>query len=93
MGIDYHPHIDFPVEDPVLNNKVGTLYVQEMARRGCHGYTSFYINAAQGDPEIEQTADAAREVFTLIGEALDAGRVDERLEAQERQEFFRRLVT
>ncbi|MFP6769767.1 MAG: aminotransferase class III-fold pyridoxal phosphate-dependent enzyme [Planctomycetaceae bacterium] len=93
VGIDYHPHLEFPVEDPTLRNKVGTLYVQEMAKRGCHGYTSFYINAAQGEAEIEQTVDAAREVFTLIGEALDAGQVDERLEARERQEFFRRLVT
>ena len=92
-GVDTHPHLEFDVDDPALSNKVGTLYVQEMARRGCHGYTSFYINAAQGDAEIEQTADAAREVFTLIGEALDAGQVDERLEAQERKEFFRRLVT
>ena len=93
IGVDTHPHLEFDVDDPALRNKVGTLYVQEMARRGCHGYTSFYTNAAQGDAEIEQTADAAREVFTLIGEALDAGQVDDRLEAQERKEFFRRLVT
>ena len=38
-------------------------------------------------------SDAAREVFALIGETLDDGRIDERLEAEERQEFFRRLVT
>ena len=93
VGIDYHPHLEFAISDPDLKNKVGTLYVQEMAKRGCHGYTSFYINAAQGDPEVEQTTAAAREVFTLIAEALDAGIVDEKLEAQDRQEFFRRLVT
>ena len=92
-GIDYHPHLEFPAEDPVLNNKLGTLYVQEMAKRGNHGSTSFYLNESQGAAEIEMAADAAREVFTLIGETIDDGRIDDRLEAQERQEFFRRLVT
>jgi hypothetical protein len=38
-------------------------------------------------------ADAAREVFAMIGETIEDGRIDERLEARERQEFFRRLVT
>jgi glutamate-1-semialdehyde 2,1-aminomutase len=92
-GIDYHPHLEFPAEDPVLGNKLGTLYVQEMAKRGHHGYTSFYLNEAQGEVEIEMAADSAREVFAMIGETIEDGRIDERLEAQERQEFFKRLVT
>ncbi len=92
-GIDYHPHLEFPAEDPVLGNKLETLYVQEMAKRGHHGYTSFYLNEAQGEVEIEMAADSAREVFAMIGETIEDGRIDERLEAQERQEFFKRLVT
>ncbi len=92
-GVDYHPHLEFSVEDPVLRNKIATLYVQEMAKRGHHGYASFYLNESQGEVEIEMVSDAAREVFALIGETLDDGRIDERLEAEERQEFFRRLVT
>ena len=92
-GIDYHPHLKFPAEDPVLYNKLGTLYVQEMAKRGHHGYTSFYLNESQGEVEIEMVVDAAREVFAMIGETIEDGRIDERLEARERQEFFRRLVT
>ena len=77
----------------MLHNKLGTLYVQEMAQRGHHGYTSFYLNESQGEVEIEMVADAAREVFAMIGETIEDGRIDERLEARERQEFFRRLVT
>jgi len=92
-GVDYHPHLEFSVEDPVLGNKIVTLYVQEMAKRGHHGYSSFYLNESQGEVEIEMIGDAAREVFALIGETIDDGRIDERLEAEERQEFFRRLVT
>jgi glutamate-1-semialdehyde 2,1-aminomutase len=91
-GIDYHPHLEFPVDDPVLNNKLGTLYVQEMAKRGNHGYTSFYLNAAQGAAEIDQVGDAAREVFAMIGDSIEDGRVDDRLEVEQRQEFFKRLV-
>ena len=64
-----------------------------MAKRGNHGYTSFYLNESQGETEIGMVADAAKEVFTLIGETIEDGRIDERLEAQERQEFFRRLVS
>ncbi len=92
-GVDYHPHLEFSVEDPVLENKIATLYVQEMAKRGHHGYSSFYLNESQGEVEIEMVGDAAREVFALIGETIDDGRIDERLEVEERQEFFRRLVT
>ena len=92
-GVDYHPHLEFSVEDPVLGNKIATLYVQEMAKRGHHGYASFYLNESQGEVEIEMVSDAAREVFALIGETIDDGRIDERLEAEDRQEFFRRLVT
>jgi glutamate-1-semialdehyde 2,1-aminomutase len=92
-GVDYHPHLEFSVEDPVLRNKIATLYVQEMAKRGHHGYPSFYLNESQGEVEIEMVSDAAREVFALIGETLDDGRIDERLEVEERQEVFRRLVT
>jgi glutamate-1-semialdehyde 2,1-aminomutase len=90
-GIDVHPRLEFEVEDSI-KNKVGTLYTQEMAKRGCHGYTSFYLNAAQGEPEIEQTVDAARTTFALIKDALDANALDEKLECPPRGDAFRRLV-
>ena len=61
QGIDVHPHLQFGVADPQLKSQVTTLYIQEMAKRGCHGYASFYLNAAQGDAELAQTIDAARE--------------------------------
>ena len=63
-----------------------------MARRGCHGFTSFYLNAAQGDAELDQTVQAARETFTIIRDALEAGTVAQRLECGVQQDAFRRLV-
>lgn len=90
-GIDVHPRLEFHVDESI-RNKVATLYTQEMARRGCHGYTSFYLNAAQGEAEIEQTVDAARVTFALIQETLDSNSIDEKLTCPPRGDAFRRLV-
>ncbi|MHB0959445.1 MAG: aminotransferase class III-fold pyridoxal phosphate-dependent enzyme [Pirellulaceae bacterium] len=92
QGIDVHPHLQFGVSDPQLKSQVTTLYIQEMAKRGCHGYASFYLNAAQGDAELAQTMDAAHESFTIIRDALANNRVDRLLECAVQQDAFRRLV-
>ena len=91
-GLTIHPHLEFNLRDEHLKSKVATLFIQEMAKRGCHGYTSFYLNAAQGPAELDQTEQAARETFTLIAEGLEAGRLDELLECDLQQDSFRRLV-
>lgn len=92
-GLAIHPQLVFDTNDSELQRKLATLYVQEMARRGCHGYPSFYLNAAQGPAEVEQTLAAARETFTIIAESLSSGTVDEQLQADLRDDPFRRLVT
>src|SRR5207253_6331588 len=79
-GVTVHPGLRFEVDDSTLQAKLTTLYIQEMAKRGCHGYASFYLNAAQGPAEVEQTVQAAREVFGLIREGLDRGDIDRLLE-------------
>ncbi len=91
-GVAVHPRLDFEVEDADLRSQLATLYIQEMAKRGCHGYPSFYLNAAQGDAEVEQTLSAAQETFTLIAEAHNSGNVDKFLECEPQDELFRRLV-
>ncbi|HUY92641.1 MAG TPA: aminotransferase class III-fold pyridoxal phosphate-dependent enzyme [Pirellulales bacterium] len=91
-GIAVHPGLKFAVDDPKAERLLATLFIQEMAKRGCHGYTSFYLNAAQGPAELEQTVAAARETFALLAEALAAGRLETLLECEPRQESFRRLV-
>jgi glutamate-1-semialdehyde aminotransferase len=92
-GLEQYPQLLFQVDDPHLKAKVVTLYIQEMARRGCHGYASFGLNAAQGDLELQQTTQAAREVFALIAEGLHDQNIDRLLIAQPQQETFRRLVS
>lgn len=91
-GIDVHPHLDFHVADPLLKSQVTTLYIQEMAKRRCHGYASFYLNAAQGEAELTETLTAARETFTIIRDALANGGVEQKLECAVQQDAFRRLV-
>ena len=92
-GLVQYPQLQFQIEDPQLKAKVVTLYIQEMARRGCHGYASFGLNAAQGEAELQQTTAAAREVFALIAEGLHHHTIDRLLIAQPQQETFRRLVS
>lgn len=92
-GVSVHPQLAFDIEDATFARQVSTLYIQEMAKRGCHGYTSFYLNAAQGPAEVEQTVNAARDVFAIITDALQQGDVKQRLECELKEDVFRRLVS
>jgi glutamate-1-semialdehyde 2,1-aminomutase len=91
-GHEVHPQLEFKIDDPLRRSQASTLYIQEMARRGCHGYASFYLNAAQDDADLRQTETAAREAFALIRTALDADALEDYLECELRQDAFRRLV-
>uniref|UniRef100_A0A7C2P280 Aminotransferase class III-fold pyridoxal phosphate-dependent enzyme n=1 Tax=Schlesneria paludicola TaxID=360056 RepID=A0A7C2P280_9PLAN len=91
-GIDLHPRLEFDLADTSLRSQATTLYIQEMAKRGCHGYASFYLNAAQGDAELSQTCAAALATFGIIREALERGTLADRLECDSHQELFQRLV-
>lgn len=89
-GVDWHPYIRFDASlDTALLN---TLFIQEMAKRFVHMGTSFYINAAHGDSEIERTMTAINDVFCIIRHALDAEVVSDLIETIPRTDAFRRLV-
>jgi glutamate-1-semialdehyde 2,1-aminomutase len=92
QGVDVHPQLRFAVADARQSGCVSTLYIQEMAKRGCHGFTSFYLNAAQGESELTQTVDAARDVFGILRDALDNNSVEQKLECPRQQDSFRRMV-
>ena len=91
-GLNVTPALKFALDDPLETAKLSTLYIQEMAKRGCHGYAAFCPNGAHADGEVEQTIDAIRETFTILADAAHNGRVDERLECHPRKDSFRRLV-
>jgi len=92
QGVDVHPVLRFPAGGSHSPAELATLYIQEMARRGCHGYASFYLNAAQGRAELDQTVTAAREVFALLKAAVETNRVAELLDCLVQPEPFTRLV-
>lgn len=92
VGWAVHPALRFEEVDPHQAESLTTLYIQEMAKRGCHGYASFYLNAAQGEAELAQTESAAFETFSILRRGLDRGDLDSLLECQPRRESFRRLV-
>ncbi len=91
-GLNYHPRLVFDLDESQDIAKVNTLYMQEMAKRGCHGYPTFYLNEAQKEPEIEQTLDAVKETFTIIEESISSGKIDDFLQCEVQNEAFRRLV-
>jgi len=89
-GVDWHPYLRFEAgQDTSL---IDTLFIQEMAKRSVHMGTSFYINAAHGKGEIDQTITAINEVFCLIRHALDAEILTDLIETIPRTDAFRRLV-
>lgn len=92
VGLPVHPHWDFQVEDPHVRTLLTTLYIQEMAKHGCHGYASFYLNAAQGEAELAQTEAALRDVLPRLADAHDAGKLESLLECPLSADAFRRLV-
>jgi glutamate-1-semialdehyde 2,1-aminomutase len=91
-GLAIHPQVQFAAGDPAMKTLLSTLYIQEMAKRGCHGYASFYLNGAQGEAELDQTEKAARETFARLAEGLRASTLESMLECELRQDSFQRLV-
>jgi glutamate-1-semialdehyde aminotransferase len=59
-GLAVHPHLEFRSATPDQTSILTTLFIQEMAKQGSHGYASFYLNAAQGTAELEQSDGGPR---------------------------------
>jgi glutamate-1-semialdehyde aminotransferase len=91
-GLSAHPALRFQTDDAPTRALLATLYIQEMAKRGCHGYAAFYLNAAQGPAEVGQLEAAAREVFALLADGWRRGTLAALAECDPTQDAFRRLV-
>lgn len=93
-GVNFHPYFRLEAEDALLQQQLATLFIQEMAKRGCHMATSFYLNASHGPAEVDQTMAAIEEVFQLLQNALQQDRVADLLECELKTDTFqRRMVT
>ena len=89
-GAPGHPGMRFNFEDGETAKKVQTLFAQEMEKRGV--IMGNFLNCAHDEAALDRTEAAVRESFAIIKEGLDRGRLDDLMEAQVQEEFFRRLV-
>ncbi len=92
-GLHTHPALAIELPDETLRQKINTLFVQEMAKRGVHCSTSFNLTLAHTDADIRQTTEAATEALHVIKRGLEAGNVDSLLECEIKKDPFRRQVT
>ncbi len=92
VGVDAHPGIRFTMEDPLTRKKVGTLFIQENARRGVILSTGFFFNCAHDEAALDQTEAAVRESFGIIKEGIEEDRLDDLLDCDLQGDLFRRMV-
>ena len=91
-GSAAHPTIRFDVEKAEDLKKVQTLFVQENARRGVLLSTGLFLNGSHDEEAVDITGRAVGETFSVISQALAAGRLDDALVSPVQDESFRRLV-
>ena len=91
-GLYTNPAVTLNLPAGIDGRKVATLFIQEMARRGVHCYMGFKATLAHTEEDIRQTATAASEALGVIKAGLDKDNLDDILEADLKQDPFRRLV-
>ena len=91
-GVNFHPYFRIESDQEELQGQLVTLFIQEMAKRGCHMGSSFYLNASHGPSEVDQTISAMGEVFELLRAALDQGTVADLLECELKTDTFQRRM-
>ena len=74
------------------NDKLATLFMQEMVVRGVFCPMQFYIFYTFTEQDVEAIIAAADETFELIARGLQQNNIDELLKAPVRQTLFRRMV-
>ncbi|MEC7567307.1 MAG: aminotransferase class III-fold pyridoxal phosphate-dependent enzyme [Planctomycetota bacterium] len=90
-GLAYNPTIQFQGDD-ATRNLLGTLYIQEMAKRGIHAPLGFAINGAHGESEISETLTALNETLTLIANGIANDDLNKLIQCEIKTDSFRRLV-
>ena len=91
-GLHTNPALTLDLPDEKLRPKVGTLFIQEMARRGVHTYTGFKGTLAHTQEDINFTGEAALGALKVIKSGLESGDLEGLLACDTRREPFRRLV-
>jgi glutamate-1-semialdehyde 2,1-aminomutase len=88
----FKPLISFKLDYGEMNNKLITLYIQEMLKRGYLAAPSVYVSTAHNVEIVDKYLYVADEVFSILKKGIDAGSVDDLLETKPRSDAFVRLT-
>jgi glutamate-1-semialdehyde aminotransferase len=91
IGYPVHPKIVFGHEAPETQRLLMSLFLQETARRGViFHFAGFNISFSHGEVDVDQTLEACENALGIVAQALDDGRIAERLQGKPYAEAFRR---
>lgn len=88
---NFYPLITFKFNYGDLDNKLLTLFIQEMLERGFLASSSVYVTAAHNQAVLKKYAIACKEVFEIIKIAIDSNSIDSCLKTKPRYDSFARL--
>ena len=88
----FKPLITFKFDYGKENNKLITLYTQEMLKRGYLASPSVYVSMAHTVDIVDKYLSVADDVFAVLAKAIDDGNLDDLLETKPRSDAFVRLT-
>ncbi|MCM8822830.1 MAG: aminotransferase class III-fold pyridoxal phosphate-dependent enzyme [Candidatus Omnitrophica bacterium] len=88
-GIPPLPKFSFDYEN---SRELTTLFTQEMLKRGFLAKDSVYISYSHKEKQINEYLSVAREVFDIMKEAIEKGKIKEMLKGPVAQQGFKRLT-
>lgn len=88
---EFKPLITFKFGYGVENDKILTLFTQEMLKRGYLAAASVYVSAAHTSEIVEEYLFHVDAVFETIAKSINAGTLDKALQTRCRSDSFKRL--
>ncbi len=89
---DFKPLITMKLNYGDLNQKLATLFIQEMLRRGYLASTSIYLSNAHNELIVDKYLESVDEVFFIMSSALENKEIDSLLETRTRSDSFNRVT-
>lgn len=89
---DFKPLISFSLDYGELNNKILTLFTQEMLNKGYLASNSVYVSTAHTKSIVEEYLVHASDTFEFISECIKNNNVDTKLISQPRTDAFKRIT-
>jgi len=88
---DFKPLITMKLGYGELNSAIVTLFTQEMLKRGYLAAASVYVSYSHNEKIVEKYLNNMDEVFKIMSDAINSGKVLEKLETRVKEEGFKRL--